>query len=615
MIYSLAETILSLCLFLCLALAAFTFSKPVAERLTRAIDINQWLRNFCLIISAGLFACLMILLSALIKSDYSLAYCVGRTSPDLGVHFQISALWAGAEGSLLLWTAFTALAALFFQYTRFYEALSQATALYFWGFFYLILAFLLFLICTFSQPFLATPDYLLAANPHPGLSPILRHPGMIMHPPLIFLSYATLTVPAALGLARLVSGPGLISETPGLRAYLLSAWALSSAGIILGMWWAYTESSWGGYWTWDAVENISLMPWLTLCAALCSNYLERKRNKFFALNSLLCTLPFVAALFATYIVRSGILASKHSYGLSNWSLSLLIFAAFLILLAAIAFSFSPHRSTPARPLSREGLILFQIFLLFALAITIALGTIWPWLTAIFTSQSLRLENAFYLNTCLPLLILCLANALLLPLVSWDGSSAQKRQIISLATLIAATMTLLYLCGFTSPQALLPAGLCAGVFASIFVGKPPSRLIYAGLAILLFGIVMSSSYKEEWQIILKPEQIAEFGGWKAEYKKLEFVQNGFAAAKLEILLTGSTERIVQLEQRTYDGKQVFAQTSFVHGIYNDLGISVMQLHEDRSAILKIVNSPFVNFIWLGGFLMSMAIVPAWFCRRG
>ncbi len=609
--YILAQTIISLGLFICLALAAVVFSKPVAARLTEAASMNRWLENFCLIISAGMTACLLILLAALIKSDYSLAYCLGRSSPETPVYFRASALWAGAEGSLLFWAASVSIAVLLFQRTKFYDTLSSATALYFWGFFYLIFAFFLFLLSTFSQPF-AEAHYLpFSEAAYNGLNPILRHPANILHPPLIFMGYALLTVPACLGLARLASGPGFNTESRGIKTFLVSAWALLGTGIVLGMWWAYTESSWGGYWTWDAVENSSLLPWLALAAAIYSNYFEEKRKKIFALSSFLYTLPLPAAFLATYIVRSGILASKHSFSLGNWSISLIAFAALLLLLAATAFRFSCKRGQLASPFSREGLVLFQIFLLFAMGFVITAGTLWPWLTATFGKHALALDASFYINACLPILLLLMANMILIPCLSWDGRSFSTKTLIILLAAAAATIGALYLNGFTKPLPLLLAGLCSAIFLSAFGSQPPSRLIRCGFAILIFGVSMSSAYKEEWQVAISPADNARFGQWEMTRNKLEFGQAGHSFARLEIALNGEA---VILEQHAYGDNQVFSKTGFVRGIANELSLSVLQLNKDGSALIRAVNSPFVNFIWLGGILMCAAIFPAWLGKR-
>ncbi len=609
--YILAQTILLLGFFISLALAAVVFSKPVAERLTKAASINRQLESFCLIASAGMIACLLILLAALLKSDYSLAYCLGRSSPDIPAHFRASALWSGPEGSLLFWAASASIAALLFQHTKFYDTLPSSTALYFWGFFYLIFAFFLFLLSTFSQPFAEAHSLPLTEAAYNGLNPILRHPANIIHPPLIFMGYALLTVPACLGLARLASGPGSATEDQGINTFLVSACVLLGAGIVLGMWWAYTEASWGGYWTWDPVENSSLLPWLALAAALYANYFEKKRKKIFALSSLLYILPLPAAFLATYIVRSGILASKHSFSLGNWSLSLIAFAALLLLLAGTAFRFSCKRGRLASPFSREGLVLFQIFLLFAMGLVITAGTLWPWLTATFGKHALALDASFYINACLPILLLFMANMILISCLSWDGRSFSTKTLIILLTAAAAAIGTLYLNGFTRPLPLILAGLCTAIFLSAFASKPPSRLLRCGFAILIFGVSMSSAYKEEWQLVISPAENARFGQWEMARNRLEFGQAGHSFAKLEVTLNGES---VILEQRAYGDNQVFSKTGFVRGIANELSLSVLQLNKDGSALVRVVNSPFVNFIWLGGILMCAAIFPAWMPKR-
>ncbi len=330
------------------------------------------------ILTAFLTLASAILLYAFIAHDFSNAYVYSYSDRTLPFLYRITAFWGGQDGSVLFWAWSVAISGSIFALTPAYRRLTNETRLWFWLFFLGIMGFFLLLLTAWSNPF-------MMLSPVPpdgkGLNPLLQNPGMILHPPLLFLGYGGFTIPACLGLAQQLTqnrnheGPW-ISVT---RPITLGAWMLLTAGILLGGWWDYMELGWGGYWAWDPVENASLIPWLVSTAFLHTSVVEVRRGKLYRTNVFLISLTTLAAFFATYLVRSGIVQSVHAFGSTGISLPLMLFM--LLLLLTTIMVVSGRQSTPGKELSsidsREGFLLIVAWAFLALSVIVLVSTIWP----------------------------------------------------------------------------------------------------------------------------------------------------------------------------------------------------------------------------------------------
>ncbi len=237
----------------------------------------------------------VILTIGLITRDYSFKYIYEYVDNTLPIFYTITAFWAGADGSLLFWVLSIAVMGVIFSKLALFEEFTEKTRLYYWLFFMVLQAFFLLLLTCWSNPFMElvpTP-----ADGH-GLNPLLRNPGMIFHPPLLFLGYAGFTSPAALALAAYISGE-LKSWVSFCRNWNILAWIFLTAGIILGCWWSYMELGWGGYWAWDPVENASLIPWLSASAFMHTAIIQIKRKALQRTNVFLMSLTLLLCVFAT----------------------------------------------------------------------------------------------------------------------------------------------------------------------------------------------------------------------------------------------------------------------------------------------------------------------------
>lgn len=308
-----------------------------------------------------------ILLYAFISQDFIVEYVAQYSDRTLPFFYRITAFWAGQDGSLLFWAWSVAISGAIFVLLPSFGRLSTQTKLWFCLLFLCIMGFFLLLLSLWSNPF-ETLDF--TPRNGRGLNPLLQNPGMIFHPPLLFLGYGGFVVPGCLALAQTLSGNLFTHKEDGTdeesweqasRPFILIAWALLTAGIVLGAWWAYMELGWGGYWAWDPVENASLIPWLVASAYLHTAVIGSRRGKLQRTNVFLMALTTISAFFATYLVRSGVVQSLHAFGSGTVGAPLVIFIlAFLYFsLAVILCAPGPEQKKPPRTVAwvLHGLIL------------------------------------------------------------------------------------------------------------------------------------------------------------------------------------------------------------------------------------------------------------------
>lgn len=301
----------------------------------------------------------VILLYAFINHEFIVEYVAQYSDVTLPLFYRVTAFWAGQDGSLLFWAWSVAIGGAVFVLLPAYKELSEHTKLWFCLLFLCIMGFFLILLAVWSNPF-----DLLDFTPQNGrgLNPLLQNPGMIFHPPLLFLGYGGFVVPGCLAIAQALSGRLFAQKDGGLqeaswehsaRPFILAAWSLLTAGIILGAWWAYMELGWGGYWAWDPVENASLIPWLIASAYLHTAVIGSRRGKLQRTNVLLMALTTISAFFATYLVRSGVVQSLHAFGSGSVATPLVIFilASLYLALAAIITSPGPGQKRPSKPIA------------------------------------------------------------------------------------------------------------------------------------------------------------------------------------------------------------------------------------------------------------------------
>ena len=507
---------------------------------------------------------------ALVTKDFRFEYVTQYSDPLLPWHYSLSALWVGQAGSLLVWGWFVAVLAVLFRFTsrrgpRELRELAFGAQMTYLGFLLAIMVFA-------ADPMAPA---LVPGAKGDGLSPLLQHPAMLIHPPIVFLGYAAWGIPFALAVAALVSGRLDNAWLQQARPWSLLAWTTLGGGILLGAEWAYEQLGWGGYWAWDPVENGSLMPWLTGTAFI-HGLMTWRQGAFKKTTLFLAIATFGLCNFATFLTRSGIFSSLHAFSQSpiGW-MFLLWIAAFAA--GGTALIWRRRRQLAAeKPLaalfSREALVLLGILALALLTTVTLLGTLAGAISGLFSGLPIVVGLAFYNNVLIPTGLVLLAVVAAVPLIRWGAGPTRERVRLLAVALVAGLLVALAapVCGVRGPIGLIVAGLAGVLLASTFlaiaadsrVGQSPRssspngrgrlsglfaamarhRRSYAGFVIHLgfgcmaIGIAGSSLGSRENDLSMTRGQTVEWEGRTIRYADLteqDLRQKVVIAAQLEI----------------------------------------------------------------------------------
>lgn len=581
-----------------------------------------------LVISGALLLASALLLHALFWNDFSVAYVASYTDRVLPVFYRLTAFWAGQPGSMLFWGLAVGLSGSAFALTRAYRSLSRPTRLWYWSFFYIIMGFFALILTSWSNPFVLQSPVPADGN---GLNPLLQNPGMIFHPPLLFLGYGGFAVPACLALAQCLSGQ---SSSEGAwfrlsRPFIILAWLFLTAGIVLGAWWAYMELGWGGYWAWDPVENASLVPWLIATAALHTLIVEDRRGKLGRVNVAMMVLTTVSAFFATYLVRSGVIDSVHAFGDGSVGTPLTIFVLGGLVIALWVPFATPKTGKPLAGLeSREGFLTLVAWVLLALAVIILVATMWPVISKLWSAAPRGLDARFYNRVCLPLGALLVVMMAACPWLGWGGGLRNKKGFFAVIGAFVVSAGVIWALGYHQPTALLGASAAVAIVLGVVMlladkanRSQPVTIgalgAHLGMALVAIGISFSGPYTTDREMILAKGESSTVGSYTATLLELgegRRVDHEFIAARLEIFKDGKSLGIVAPERRLYDkfGSMQFSEVDVIPGLGNEIYASLLGLDESSKVVVKVSVEPLVNWLWIGGTIMCL--VPLAGLRR-
>jgi cytochrome c-type biogenesis protein CcmF len=587
-----------------------------------------------------------VLVAALLRHDFGLTYVAEHTSRRLPTLYTVSAFWGGQEGSLLLWllilTGFSAAAV----------ALNRRAGsdLVVWVVPVLgaIATFFAFLLVVVASPF-ATQ---VAPVDGAGLNPSLQNPYMLIHPPCLYLGYVGLTVPFAFAMAALLSGRTDERWIVATRRWTLAAWTFLGVGQLLGAHWAYVEVGWGGYYAWDPVENAALMPWLAATAFLHSVMIQEKRGMLKVWNMLLVVLAFCLSLFGTFLTRSGVISSIHSFTQSSigpWFLGFITVVTAASL--ALVFFRLPLLRTRTRLeslVSREATFLYNNLLLVALCLTILWGVVFPLLSEAWTGEAATVSKPYYdfflRSFGLPLLLLMGLG----PLVAWRkaslrsvgrtflwpaaaalaagaalvaagaGSSRAGLLAYTFSAFVLASIGLEFVRG-TRARRALGGGSWLGAFTSL-VGRNRRRyggyVVHAAVVLLAIGIAGSSAYQTVRERKLAPGDAMRVGRYTLVYRGTT-ASNGPNDVRIRAAVDVYRGR--DFLGRMYPGKNRYPaeqQVSTEMAIRSDpLTGEDLDLIPDFDAkgnfYLKALVKPLVNLIWIAGVVfLGGSVVALW-----
>ncbi|MEK8023906.1 MAG: cytochrome c-type biogenesis CcmF C-terminal domain-containing protein [Candidatus Hydrogenedentota bacterium] len=601
-----------------------------------------------------------VLVRLLVSRDFRVAYVWEYTSLTLPDIYAFTALWAGQAGSLLFWLCILgvvstiALANMRGKLPDFEPQLPWIIA---------SIQLFFFLLITFAaDPFqLLTDRYPEAAIALPvdgnGLNPQLQNFGMIIHPPLLYAGYIAYTIPFALAMAALASGNlGDLSHGASwiraARRWSIAAWMILGFGILCGARWAYVELGWGGYWAWDPVENASLMPWLTGTAFLHSVMIEERRGMLRRWNIFLIALTYLLCLFGTFLTRSGILSSVHSFAQSDVGPFFVRFMSTWAFAAAALFLWRWKELRAAQPfhsvLSRESSFLFQNLLLLGICGAVFWGTMYPIISENFTGEKVTVDAPYFNKVVLPLglaLYLLTGSG---PLISWrraSGESLRKNLGMPVALGVLAGMAAVAL-GSRDWMASSAFGLSFFIVAAVILdlytssrvlskqtSQPLLRsslvlidrnhrryggfLTHIGMAVLLIGLA-GNAFNQEVEKHLAPGESMELGHYRLVYRGFEEDNDGHRniyRANVDLLREGEPIGSEHPEISIYfPGQEKETRNSEVAirpTLFEDLYI-IFAEPDGSNAVIRMMIHPLIAFVWAGGFLAVLgalvAIVP-------
>jgi len=639
----LGRAALVLCLGLSLyAVVAGAYAAHSRKRRLAASAANALLASFgaAAVASAVLF-------SALWRHDFSFAYVADSTSLDLPLGYTLSAFWGGQEGSLLLWllvlTGYSA-AAVLLNRRRTRDLVAWAVPVL--G---VVAVFFSFLLVAVASPFVTQA----APLDGQGLNPSLQNPYMLAHPPLLYLGYVGLTVPFAFAMGALLSRRTDERWLVATRRWTLTAWTFLGVGQLLGAHWAYVEVGWGGYYAWDPVENAALMPWLAATAFLHSVMVQEKKGMLRVWNVLLVILAFCLSLFGTFLTRSGILNSIHSFTESSigpWFLGFIALVTFgSLALLFLRLPLLRARTRLESAISREATFLYNNLLLVALCLTIFWGVVFPIVSEVVRGEAVTVGppyyNFFLKVFGLPLLLLMGIG----PLIAWRRASlAGLRRTFAwpLGAALLAGVVLLALGAGSSPVGLVGYTFCAFVLASIlgefFVGTRARRslsreswpaafsslvarnrrryggyVVHAAIVLLAIGVIGSSVYDSTAEAKLGPGQTMNVGNYALTYTDLQERETANARevrAEVAVSRDGRALGIVRPGKNSYPvedqvSNEMAIRSDLVTG--EDLLLIAEQVNPDGTVHFRALVLPLVNLIWLAGAVfLAGALVTLW-----
>ncbi|UCF31519.1 MAG: heme lyase CcmF/NrfE family subunit [bacterium] len=582
---------------------------------------------------------------------FDIEYVYSYSDRALPLFYKLTAFWAGQRGSLLFWAWVLSLFALVVVYNTRQDLENRTTP-----YIYLVLggtlSFFLYLLATISDPFAVIPGGVVPPDGK-GLNPLLQNPGMIFHPPTLFLGYVGFTVPFAYAVAAMVTGK--VDETwlRKTRIWNVLSWVFLSIGIILGGQWAYVELGWGGYWAWDPVENASFIPWLVATAFIHTAIIQERRNIMRVWNMVLIVLTFVLCIFGTYLVRSGILQSVHDFGATGLGGFFLFFMFFVMLVGIVLISASYRDLRTDHSLesflSRESTFLFNNVVLLALAFSTLFGTMFPLISEAVTGNKLTVSQPFFNRVNTPLFLSLILITGLCPLIGWRKASTdnlKKNFLMPLAAMGSGT-AVLFVLGVRGVYPLLAFALSIFVAATIgrefwsgtrararltgegaLVAFP--RLLWnmrrryggfvahLGMVLMVIGITGSNAYKVENQATLQKGQSMSVGEYTLRYDRLGKYSDRnreVYVATLAVFREGQPVGVIRPEKRFYSkADQPTTEVSLRSTLLEDLYVTMPTIGDRTVVTVRAAVNPLVIWVWIGAFIMVgggvMAVIPRW-----
>jgi cytochrome c-type biogenesis protein CcmF len=576
---------------------------------------------------------------AFVENDFTVAYVAQNSNSALPLEYRISAVWGAHEGSLLLWVMMLSMWT--FAVTLFSRSLPEhftARVLGVLGF--VTVGFMLFILLT-SNPF----DRLIpGAIDGRDLNPLLQDPGLIFHPPMLYMGYVGFSVAFSFAIAALLGGHLDATWARWSRPWTTVAWLFLTFGIALGSWWAYYELGWGGWWFWDPVENASFMPWLAGTALMHSLAVTEKRGAFKSWTVLLAILAFSLSLLGTFLVRSGVLVSVHAFATDpERGVFILIFLAVVIgsSLALYAWRAPNVRGGGHFELfSRETMLLSNNVLLIVALATVLMGTLAPLVIDALGLGKISVGPPYFDAVFVPLMLPLVILIGIGPMVSWRSGNAsalmRKLRITIVVSLVIGIALPLIAMGRTT--LLVTAGVAAGLWAILstvyYLREKLSRSsgkrglsasvygmvsAHMGIGVFVIGVTMSSAFSVERDVHMSPGDNLLINDYNFHFDKVTPVKGpNYNAFRGQFTVTkdGEVVTVLNSEKRTYFVQTMpMTEAAIDAGVFRDLYVAMAEEREQGGGwAVRVYHKPFQRWIWFGPLMMVFGGILAASDRR-
>ena len=608
-------TILATGLFLLSGI--FAVSIKNTEYISNLISRTYTHAFLFLLISFGLY----IWLAA--TDNFSVLYIASHSNLDLPIFYKISSIWSAHEGSMFLWIVFLALWGFLFNFN-----ISQSNpikSLTVGILSLIIVGFLLFLLLT-SNPF----QTILPIAPSNGadINPVLQDPALVIHPPTLYLGYVGFGIPFACAIAFLIRGNPEIGWELMVQKWSIMAWIFLTIGITLGSWWAYYELGWGGYWFWDPVENVALMPWLAATAFIHSLSVSIKSKRLRVWTLLLSILVFSLSLFGAFIVRSGIIDSVHSFANDpERGLYLLGFITVIIMTSLVLFviRFSKIQSEiRIKKLSKESFISINNIFFGVLVFSVMLGVIYPLIYEYLFNQKISVGAPFYAAIFSPIVLV----ACVFLIFSIDSKWSRKFKYnlmnlpIILSTMLSIFITFVFIYLYKINDLYINLLIFIGfliicryifeIYKSISAKKyinPFSAIAHMALGLLLISISLNSVLSTERAMSIKIDETESYKDLTIYFQNInlsEAYNYDSIEADLLVQTTNGESFLLSPEKRRYFTRgQITTETAIHASLLRDIYMTIGDQLDDGSWVINIQINYLIRWIWFSALLMCMA----------
>ena len=602
--------------------------------------LNLSSRNTVLLLSVFLLAATLILVISFVNNDFGIRYVSEHSSLAMKPIYTWVAFYAGNEGSLLYVVVVFAVMCAIYNMSKSSKSLKGTNIILM-----SIMAFFVLILSTLANPFV---ENIFVPEDGRGINPLLTHPGMFFHPPMLMAGLIGTAIPFAIVNGLLITKTNIDQQIDVIRVWVIVIWAILAIGLLLGSWWAYTILGRGGYWAWDPIENVALMPWLTLTGFLHSIMAQKRRGVFRIWNIVLIDIAFCLSLFGIFINRGGPVPSVHSFASSDlgWILLLFMFVAvlFSIITLTLRLKFVKSSNEIESILSREASFIYNNILLLGVTFVTFWGVIYPLISDITQGKTVTVAAPFYNQINGPLLLTLLALMGIGPLLPWRNSSA-KTLLMAIRTPAVFSILLtfiLIILGITKIYPLVSFFICTFVLICIirefisgtivrfkhgeniiaafinFISSNRPRyggyVVHIAIILLAIAVTGSSFYKIQKDIVLSKGEQTEIGDYTVQYidsSTIKYSDRSELFHDLKVTKNNKSQDIISWQAFYPKQNVTTVRAAIISTLLHDVYIISTETTENEEVVFRMTINPLIWWMWLAGPILILgSLIALW-----